>query len=606
MRSARLALLGLLLACSDSPSEPAPAEGGVRIEGPATIEFDRLGAQTSINAVTENGEAVRWSSSRNEVATVSSGVITSVGDGSAFIIARAGSFADSVSVTVNQDAARVVFTTPPEHAVRGEPLLAPLRVALVDPGGMPVLRFTGAITVGLGAGASGATLAGTTTRPAVNGSATFDGLVIDVAGTGYRFTAEAADLDSESTPFDVVASPDRIVARNGAGHEVGLLVDGGGANGPFDDVGRVVQDSVAHIVASPGPSSDVLAFTRGRPPVLVSAPWTSTTDTFAFSFPDPIAIPVTVWVIKGPYDQQQARAAAAIATTSIIWDDERMGLSFSDVEFVDATADPDAPALYDLTLCNQQTLATNTIGKRPGRINIYYVGTVDGGTDRGRACAGGDFTMMAERSGHELLSHEIGHLFGLGHVDGDERFDRTNVMHSASSTRQYLTEAQVFRSHYNSYSALRSVYGVRTDPDRTCPDFALSAECPSLARRLFADGGFPADLANATVAEWLQTTCVVGDDAPSSTTASAAERAALRSAVVSGMPASVRNEVHEAAQRRARAIRERIAAGQRFGLDDAAVAAVQQMVGEGSADRQTAERDRSWRENARRALGSSR
>jgi hypothetical protein len=122
---------------------------------------------------------------------------------------------------------------------------------------------------------------------------------------------------------------------------------------------------------------------------------------------------------------------------------------------------------------------------------------------------------MAEQSGHELLSHEIGHSFGLGHVDGDSRYDQTNVMHSASNVRQFLTEGQVFRSHYNSFSALRSLYAARTDAARNCADSSGSTTCPALERRLWPDGSFPSDepllQMDLQVARWLLADCDVGE-----------------------------------------------------------------------------------------------
>src|SRR5438046_890032 len=92
---------------------------------------------------------------------------------------------------------------------------------------------------------------------------------------------------------------------------------------------------------------------------------------------------------------------------------------------------------------NDHTFVSSSgdIGKTAGGINIYWVDTVDGGTGRGNACnIGSDFVAIGSANGLELLSHELGHDFALQHVDGQATFDQTNIMHSASNTRQFITE----------------------------------------------------------------------------------------------------------------------------------------------------------------------
>jgi hypothetical protein len=211
---------------------------------------------------------------------------------------------------------------------------------------------------------------------------------------------------------------------------------------------------------------------------------------------------------------------------------------------------------------------------------------VDGGTGRGRAC-GRDFIVMAERSGLELLSHEIGHSFSLGHGDNDPLFDQSNVMHSASTRRQFLTEGQLFRSHYNSTSALRSVYGARTGPPRDCPDGIASPSCPRLARRLWADGIFPPAGAAPTasqqvgaaaiVSRWLLSSCGVGDEAVTAAALQAlgepASDALLEAFDAPPDPAVERDIVRAAADRFAQS-RAWIRQAARAGLTDATRAAL--------------------------------
>lgn len=585
--------LALAFAAACGGDGSGPSDSGIRIDGPSSLRMTWVGEQVQLHVTNVDAALFRWSSTNTAVATIDrSGIVTAVGPGTADIIALAldGQSADSVRLAVEPEIAELVFLAPLDHAVAGQTFLRPVRVGVVDRGGTPIIGSVIPIRLTMDFGV----LEGTTTKATTDGIATFDDLRIPTLGTGYRI--EAATPDNLrlvlSNPFDVVSAPDHIEAHNGGTGPLGLFIDGTFATGFVNDGGLVLNGTETDLVLSAGPG-EVMAFMRGRPPVIVPAPWTDGPDTVAWTFPDALSIPVTVWVVKGPYAEQQARAAAAVATTTLIWDDQLMGLSFAEVEYVDATADPDAPRFYDLTLCNQQAGMTSDIGKRAGRINIYYVGTVDGGTDRGRACPGLDFAVMAERSGHELLSHEIGHLFGLGHVDNEASFDQTNVMHSASNSRRYLTEPQVMRSHYNSFGALRSVYGLRTDPPRDCGDFQVSNECPALRRRLFADGTFPADQTLSMVEAALLESCAMGGEAPLP-----AEGALLDA--LDGPADDLVRDVTTSARERADAITAAIARGQTFGLETGALARMRAAL---DPDRVRDAFVLSWREAAVRDLG---
>ena len=73
------------------------------------------------------------------------------------------------------------------------------RVAVQDAGGNLVTSASPQVTLSL-ANAAGATLGGTTTVTAVNGVATFTGLSVDKAGTGYTLQAAAAGLTPATSP----------------------------------------------------------------------------------------------------------------------------------------------------------------------------------------------------------------------------------------------------------------------------------------------------------------------------------------------------------------------------------------------------------------------
>ncbi len=214
-------------------------------------------------------------------------------------------------------------------------------------------------------------------------------------------------------------------------------------------------------------------------------------------FANVLATPVTIWVVAGPYATTQQTALTLWQTAQQIYGDERLGVQLSPVEIVDATANAKA-ATYAAFSCgvgnaNMTSIAAD-IGARAGRFNVYLVGLVDGSTSRGNACAiGGSFVAIASGAGAELLAHELGHDFALEHVDDlTSDFSRSNVMHSESISRQYLTEGQIFRAHLRSNSAINQFFGLRPGlPTRDCDRDTPVINCPTIKKRLWAEDAFP-------------------------------------------------------------------------------------------------------------------
>jgi len=298
--------------------------------------------------------------------------------------------------------------------------------------------------------------------------------------------------------FTLTGCADRVKLTNTSGSENGILVDGQSSSGPINDETFASSSTTIKVgrLRASATSNEVIAFTNLRP-VAIQTPvsWTSGRDTVNTPFANQIAIPVKVWIVKGPFNTQRTKAITACITTTAIWNSERMGVAFSPFEIVDATGDPDAPNYYAFD-CSKKTGIETNIGKASGRINIYYVDTVDGGTGRGQACnIGSDFVAMGSNTGSELLSHELGHDFALTHIDDlTAVFDQTNIMHSASNTRQFVTEGQLFRGHLTTTSALNFLYAARPgQPTRNCARDTANDQCPQIKKRIWGDGTFPAN-----------------------------------------------------------------------------------------------------------------
>jgi len=94
-------------------------------------------------------------------------------------------------------AAKLSFTVQPSNATAGAGIVP--AVAIQDASGNTVTSATGAVTVALGANPGGGTLSGTTTVNPVNGVATFSGLSVNKAASGYTLVASSIPLTSATS-----------------------------------------------------------------------------------------------------------------------------------------------------------------------------------------------------------------------------------------------------------------------------------------------------------------------------------------------------------------------------------------------------------------------
>ncbi len=180
------------------------------------------GSVTPLSAVTDaNGEAVAtWTAG----ATAGAAVL------------RASIAGNTIGVNVNGNqlsaaATSLQFTASPANFTAGD-TIPPFNVLVLDATGDTVAGFGGTVTLGLTGGTGTANLVGTVARAAVNGVASFSGLTIDRAGTGFRLVAAVTGVPSaQSATFNVAAAPPRFVT----------VIAGGGQTAPAS---TVLPDSV--------------------------------------------------------------------------------------------------------------------------------------------------------------------------------------------------------------------------------------------------------------------------------------------------------------------------------------------------------------------------
>jgi len=106
---------------------------------------------------------------------------------------------------------RLVFAAePPARTAATAPMPA-VRVAIRDGSGQTLTGATNVVTLALAPNTNGAVLGGTTTRPAVQGVATFEGLTIDRPGS-YTLLAQSPSLPSASSTTITVDSARAITS----------------------------------------------------------------------------------------------------------------------------------------------------------------------------------------------------------------------------------------------------------------------------------------------------------------------------------------------------------------------------------------------------------
>jgi hypothetical protein len=314
--------------------------------------------------------------------------------------------------------------------------------------------------------------------------------------TASGYAAEGYGPDAVAMCVPPGSATLKLVAGETAPY--GILLRDGASTPPQAYAGFTMATDSMNVGPRDG-TGEVIAFGADRPVAVQAASFsTSLADqTVTVPFAPLIDMPVTIWVLAAPFATQQQAALTLWQTAQGLFAAERLGVRLDALEIVDATGNPNATS-WSAFACgaNNANVAAlqAAIGARADRINVYLVNLVDGSTSRGNACiVGGGFVAIAAGAGSDLLAHELGHDLALEHIDDRTAdFDATNIMHSASNVRQFLTEGQLFRAHVRQNSALNLVYGSRPGmPVRNCDRDTLTLDCPPIAKRLWADGAFP-------------------------------------------------------------------------------------------------------------------
>jgi hypothetical protein len=301
-------------------------------------------------------------------------------------------------------------------------------------------------------------------------------------------TSLPLEIDATAVPFPDV---DAVVVGGVSGNQpLGALVDGRSSVGPSDDFRFLDVGPTVGIGdwREDGSNGEVTVFVPGGAMRYRAAPgFTAGPDTVRFGPEEPADIDIAVWLVAGP--SSRPRVETALITAARIFEQEGLGVRIRSVEWREVGG---VPADLLVFTCQRRVALQEAVGQDDARIDVYIVTSVDGSTSRGQACRiGGDFVALGSFAGPTLLAHELGHDLGLLHVDQfGAYFDVTNVMHSASDSRDNLTEGQIFRAQLNEVSVLNGLYRYREPAVLRACYYGSSPQCPPTELRLWADGSF--------------------------------------------------------------------------------------------------------------------
>ena len=190
-------------------------------------------------------------------------------------------------------------------------------------------------------------------------------------------------------------------------------------------------------------------------------------------------VPLAVWIMfQNTSGTREAEVNLEVNRAAELFDTHRCGAEFN-ASVVDVSQSTFNIDLLDGTCA--QIADLKKVGFQSGKVNVYYLRTVDG--NQGQRCEDGASDLLlvgATINDGETLAHELGHALSLGHWNDTQPATGSNLMLSPASGRNSLTLGQCFRTNVNAGSLLNRS-GIRTGPTRSCPDGTQNSSCPSLA-----------------------------------------------------------------------------------------------------------------------------
>ena len=358
------------------------------------------------------------------------------------VTALAAACGDAGTAPEDQTATLQVVSGSGQRGLEGEVLPLPIRVRVVDGAGRPVqgvavlFEATGGGAPETSRGHTGANgLAETYWRlgPASSGAQRLTATLEGGRSPGVTVDASAVTL----------SQADRVVVHGALGPLRGVVALREAGTGLELVYERVTADTVIILPPLDTPGVDVVVFAPHNRPARATKAWGPGADTLHVTLEPPLSVDVEVTVRAGEIDVMRGVVDSHVAQMGWIWSSQGMGLVVGKVTVVDAIENGVDTSVSSTGLCT---------GTTPGdAIRVTYVTSIDGGRYDGWGCWSGHVWMSLHAYVYpNLLAHELGHTFTLGHTD-------TGLMYAANPGT-HVWDGEVFRAHFHSSSALNTIF----------------------------------------------------------------------------------------------------------------------------------------------------